>query len=874
MKIFPSLDRTHVAMILCLVAPFVACAQQEATPFRNPDLAVDQRAADLVSRMTLEEKVAQMQDNSPAIERLGVASYGWWNEALHGVARAELATVFPQAIGLAATWDTSFMNKVADVISTEARAKYNDYIKRGDHKRYHGLTFWSPNINIFRDPRWGRGQETYGEDPFLTGRMGVAFVKGLQGNDPRYLKVVATPKHFAVHSGPEPLRHGFNVNASDRDLNQTYLPAFKATVTEGKAFSVMCAYNAVDGAPSCASTMLLEDLLRKEWGFEGYVVSDCGAIGDIFRGHKFKPTMAEGSAAAVEAGTDISCGTEYRSLLQAVKNGQIPEAKLDQALKRLFTARIRLGQFDPPERVPFNKIPLSVNASPLHRRLALDAARKSIVLLKNSNQTLPLKPSVRSIAVIGPAADDLDVLLGNYNGAPLKLVSAREGIEQQFKGKAQVRFAQGSSYASNFSELVPRDVFSPGAAGKGATTGLLAEYFSTGDLSGTPKLSRVEPRVYFNYDMNDAAVVSQIKSKGFSIRWSGTFKAPYTGEYLFATTRAQCDGCRDTSSTLVYLDNKPVVTDTAKTGLPNRARTASTTLEAGKEYAIRVEYRQADEGVGMTLLWCPPEQPMLEAAVETVKNADVIVAVLGLNANLEGEEMRVNVPGFQGGDRTSLDLPAPQEKLLRAAVETGKPVIVVLMSGSAVAMNFADEKAAAILEAWYGGESAGTAIAETLAGANNPAGRLPVTFYRGVDQLPPFADYSMDGRTYRYFKGDPLYPFGFGLSYSNFKYSALAVRPAAGGKRQVTATVTNTSKVAGEEVVQLYVSGKGASDAPLRELRGLQRIQLAPGKSQQVSFVLGPDDIGPEPGSGITVSVGGGQPVAKWTSSFVQSALK
>jgi beta-glucosidase len=802
--------------------------------------------------MTLEEKVLQMQNTAPAIPRLEIPAYDWWNEALHGVARAGRATVFPQAIGLAATWDTGLMRRIADVISTEARAKYNEAIRKGDHSRYRGLTFWSPNINIFRDPRWGRGQETYGEDPFLTGRMAVEFIQGMQGDNPHYFKVIATAKHYAVHSGPESSRHSFDVRPSPQDLNETYLPAFRASITEGKADSVMCAYNAVNGVPACASTDLLQTRLRGAWGFQGYVVSDCGAITDIFRGHAYQTTMAEGDAVAVKAGTDLTCGREYRALVEAVQAGHISEAEVNRSIERLFTARFRLGMFDPPERVPYAGIPYSENDSLAHRELALEAARKSIVLLKNADQALPLKPSVRSIAVIGPAADDPDVLLANYFGIPSRSATPMEGIRRQFSGN-EVRFSLGSTYTANSEALVPPDVLVPPS---GTGQGLLAEYFDNDNLQGEPRLKRTEPRLYFNYESDDPAVVSAIPRQAFSVRWSGSLRAPFTGEYVLGAGLMHCEDCRGKVIARVLLDGREVVGESSGTSANREVRIGRVTLESGRRYQLLVEYRQAGSATGMELKWMPPAAPLLAAAVETVKNSDVAVAFVGLNANLEGEEMRVNIPGFSGGDRTDLQLPAPQESLVRAAVETGKPVIVVLVNGSALAANYAQEHASAVLEAWYGGEEAGTAIAETLAGVNNPAGRLPVTFYRSIDQLPPFDEYSMRGRTYRYFTGEPLYPFGFGLSYSTFSYSRLQARRTPKGA-EITVRLKNDSTRAGDEVVQLYVSGRHAPGDPLRELRGFQRIHLAPGESRDVEFTLKSEDL---PTPGMRVSVGGGQP--------------
>jgi beta-glucosidase len=802
------------------LALFSASLIAYAQPYLNPDLTAEKRAADLVARMTLEEKVLQMQNSAPAIPRLGIPAYDWWNEGLHGVARAGLATVFPQAIGLAATWDTDLMHRVADTISTEARAKYNEAVRNQDYSRYHGLTFWSPNINIFRDPRWGRGQETYGEDPFLTSRMAVAFIKGMQGDDPHYYKVIATAKHFAVHSGPEPSRHQFDVQPSERDLRDTYLPAFRASIVEAKADSVMCAYNSVDGAPACANTDLLQKILRGEWGFQGYVVSDCGAIADIFGGHKYKPSSAEASAAAVKAGTDLTCTftNDYRSLPEAVRAGLIAEAEIDRSLERLFVARFKLGMFDPPERVPFSKIPYSEVDSPAHRKLALEAARKSIVLLKNENGALPLAASARSIAVIGPAADDPEALLGNYNGFSSKHVASLEGMEKQFPGN--VHFVLGATYSSQTPSLVSVDALAPG---------VLAEYFDNPDFQGQPKLTRMEPRPLFRTAFIDPAVAAVLPRRGFSIRWTGTLTPPVSGDYSFSAAGGR----------LYFGDGEE-----GQTPVP---------LEAGRAYKVRVEYRngggsQGNAAGNVRLQWIPPAEALLSQAVETAKNANVTVAFLGLNPNLEGEEMNVNIPGFTGGDRTDLNLPASQERLLEAAVQTGKPVIVVLSSGSALAVNYAAERAAAVLQMWYGGEEAGTAIAETLAGVNNPAGRLPVTFYKSADQLPPFDDYSMASRTYRYFKGDPLYGFGFGLSYSKFQYSGLNARRTSTGGR-VTARVKNDSPREGDEVAQLYVNG---------ELRGFQRVHLRPSESRTVEFLLKPEDL---PKEKARVAVGGGQPV-------------
>jgi beta-glucosidase len=833
----------------------------DAGGYRDPDRPPRERAADLVSRMSLEEKVLQMQSTAPAIPRLGVPAYNWWNEALHGVAQGR-ATVFPQAIALAATWDTDLLHRVADIISTEARAKYHDALRRPAPSgpdapailpgRTAGLTYWSPNINLFRDPRWGRGQETYGEDPYLTGRMAVAFVTGMQGGDPVYLKTVATPKHYAVHSGPEPERHAFDARVSEQDLVDTYLPAFRTAVVEGKAESVMCAYNAVNGSPACASADLLQRRLRDDWGFQGYVVSDCGAVTDIHRDHKHTATPGGAAVAAVKAGTDLTCGTEYRALVDEVKAGRIPVAEIDRAVERLFVARFRLGMFDPQERVPYSKIPISQNDSSAHREVAREAARKAIVLLRNEGGVLPLSASVRRIAVVGPAADDPIALLGNYNGISSSQVTPLEGIERQFPG-AQVGYALGATYTGLTHALVPSTFL---AASDGGGSGVLAEYYANPGLGGRPKLRRREPRAYFDTNMEDPAVLAAVGRAKYSVRWTATLTSPATGEYDLtlrtgmwnrtATARLFLDGRR--------VDFGPEPEPRSGPRLPPHARVH---LEGGRRYAVRVEYRQRGAGGTLQLGWIPPAAAARAEAVALVKESDVAIAFVGLSSELEGEEMRrLKIPGFVGGDRTSLDLPEPQERLVEDVIATGRPVVVVLTSGSAIAANHAAQNAAALLAAWYGGEEAGTAIAEVLAGVADPAGRLPVTFYRGVEELPPFTEYAMKGRTYRYFEGEPLYPFGFGLSYATFAYSGLSARRTEQGA-DIRATVTNTSGRDADEVVQLYLEG-GPGDEALRSLRGFQRIHLRAGESREVAFTVGAHDL---PRSAVTISVGGGQPL-------------
>jgi len=690
-------------------------------PAWDPARAVDERVRDLIGRMTLAEKVGQMVNEAPAIGRLGIPAYDWWSEGLHGVGRAGIATVFPQAIGLAAAFDEPFLRRVATAISDEARAKHQDFVRRGKRGRYQGLTYFSPNVNLYRDPRWGRGQETYGEDPYLTGRLGVAFIEGMQGMEPgapppKYLKLVATAKHFAVHSGPEIERHRFDARVSEHDLRDSYLPQFEACVREGKVGAVMPAYNRVNGEPCAASPRLLETILRKEWGFGGFVVSDCGAIDDIYREHRVASSAEEAAALAVRAGTDLNCGGTYRALVGAVKRGLISEAEIDRAVGRLFAARFRLGMFDPPALVPWAQLPMSVVDSPAHRELAKIAAQKSLVLLENRGPVLPLAAGVKGIAVVGPTADDEEVLLGNYNGKPSHAVTILDGIRAKAHARGvAVRYAKGCGIASK------------------STSGI------------------------------------------------------------------------------------------------------------------------AD-------------------AVEAIRGPDVGVAVvvLGLSPRYEGEEKDSLLN--PGGDRRDIALPGVQQRLLEAVVGVGKPTVLVLTGGGALGIEWAKSHVPAILMAWYPGEEGGSAVADVLFGEANPAGRLPVTFYRSIDQLPPFEDYRMEGRTYRYFRGEPTYAFGFGRSFTTFRYDEVAITPArgdAGTSFQVSATVENTGARAGDEVVQLYVAREGGGAAvPIRWLAGFRRIALAPGQREKVTLALDARALSVvgadgrrvvEPGA-FTIAVGGAQP--------------
>lgn len=700
--------------------------EQPLPLYQNTTQPPEVRAADLVARLTLDEKISQMQHAAPAIDRLGIPEYNWWNECLHGVGRAGTATIFSQAIGLAATWNTDLLAEVVTAIGDEGRAKHHEAARGGNRSQYYGLTFWTPNINIFRDPRWGRGQETYGEDPYLTARFGVTFVKYLQGDDPKYLKAAACAKHYAVHSGPENGRHYFNAVASPRDLWDTYLPAFEALVTEAKVEAVMGAYNRTNGEPCCASPTLLEEILRQRWGFQGHVVSDCWAIDDIFKHHRVVETAEEAVALAVNAGCDLECGCAYGALVGAVEQGLIDEPTIDRAVTRLMTTRFRLGLFDPDEAVPYAAIPYSVNDSAEHAALALRTARESMVLLKNEAGFLPLPKTLKRVAVIGPNADDLHVLLGNYNGTPSNPVTPLAGIRAKLPD-AEVVYARGSSVWGSHTE---------------------------------------------GYD----------------------------------------------------------------------------------------------------------------EALRAARDAEVIIYAGGLSQAIEGEEgQHESVPDDEKsmGDRVDIVLPPLQQNLLEQLHQLGKPVVLVLINGGAVSVPWANAHLPAILEAWYPGQAAGTAIADVLFGDYNPGGRLPVTVYRSLDDLPGFHDYDMTNRTYRYFTGEPLYPFGYGLSYTDFAYRNLRLSRetlADGQTLAVTVDVQNVGQRAGDEVAQLYLRHLNASiPAPRHSLQGFQRLALQPGETRRVTFTLESRQFSLvsaagervlEPGE-VQIFVGGGQPSDETPSAVV-----
>ncbi|MGA2569205.1 MAG: glycoside hydrolase family 3 C-terminal domain-containing protein [Terracidiphilus sp.] len=842
-----------------------AVAQDTANlPYTNPKLSPEQRATDLVRRMTLAEKATQMQNNSAAIPRLNVPAYQWWSEALHGVINQGV-TEYPAPIGLAATFDAPGVHAMAIQIGIEGRIKHVQNEREGHTGIMGGLDFWSPNLNIFRDPRWGRGQETYGEDPFLTGRMGVAYVTGMQGDDPRYYRAIATPKHYAVHSGPEPTRHFADVDVSKHDEVDTYEPGFRAAIVEGKADSVMCAYNAINGEPACANQFLLQDQLRGKWGFQGYVVSDCDAVRDVAANHRYRPTQAQGVAISVIRGMDNECVTftsrfgepVERAYIDAVQQGYLPESTLDTALIRLFTARMKLGMFDPPDMVPYTKIDEKELDSAEHRALARQLANEAMVLVKNDG-LLPLKPGIKRIAVVGPLADQTRPLLGNYAGQPTHIVSVMEGLHAEFPD-ANITFVPGTQFLRTDGSPVPDSVLTT-PDGK---PGLKAEYSESmgrpGAPSNAPMLAiRTETNVRLTGDNLPPEVAGK---KIISVHWTGFVTAPDSGDYLV--------GVLGMGFARLSIDDKQVAMLFSREEID--AGVGRVHLEKGQKAVLSINYGSVDGKPHAELIWTKVNNAPSPEAIAAAKDADVVIAVVGITSSLEGEEMPVTEPGFLGGDRTSIDLPAPEEALVEAVAATGKPLAVVLINGSALAVNWINQHASAVLEAWYPGEEGGAAVAETLSGKNNPAGKLPVTFYTGVNQLPNFEDYGMANRTYRYFNGKPLYPFGYGLSYTTFSYNGLSLPTqavAAGQPVGADVTVTNTGKIGGDEVVQVYLKFPDVNGAPLIALRGFQRIHLEPGASQKVHFELKDRDLGMVTGAGnpivaageYTISIGGGQP--------------
>jgi beta-glucosidase len=816
-----------------------AAAVDPATlPFRNPDLPIDQRVDDLVGRLTLAEKVSQMLDNSPPIGRLGITGYNWWNEALHGVARTRLkTTVFPQAIGMAATFDRAAMLRMATITADEARAVHQEYERRGERGKYTGLTFWTPNINIFRDPRWGRGQETYGEDPYLTGQLGMALVRGFQGDDPRYYKVTACAKHFAVHSGPEPTRHEFNAQISDYDLWDTYLPAFRDLIVDAKVASVMCAYNAYAGQPCCGSDKLMTDILYNKWKFKGYVTSDCGGINDFWQNHKTDPDAATAAANAVRHGTDLECGASklftYNALLEAVQKGLITEPQIDVSVKRLFRIRMQLGMFDPVERVPYAQTPLSVVESAPHQQHALKMAREAVVLLKNERSTLPLRKELKRLAVFGPNADNDAVQLGNYNGFPTDNVTPLEGLRAKLGPGTQVTYQPGVDYAST----TLHEAFDVNQQlSYEGRPGFRAEYFKGTELQGAPVATEQKAGLDFSLRNEKAELAPGLPAENVSARYQATFTPARTEELALQITAD--DGYR------LFVDERLVLEKWSTQNASNGEYVLKAT--AGKPVRLRLEYFQK-AGRAVLKFTAARLLPLnRQAILAQAQAADAIVFVGGISPRLEGEEMKVNVEGFNGGDRTSIRLPKAQTELLQLLQSTGKPVVFVMLTGSAIGCPWEAQHLPAIVNSWYGGQATGTALADVLFGDYNPAGRLPVTFYASESQLPPFDNYSMEGRTYRYFRGAPLYPFGHGLSYTTFQYSSLkaAATTPTDQPLAVTVEVQNTGRRAGEEVVQLYLRHPDAKGrVALHALQGFERVPLQPGEKKTVQFTLTPRQL-------------------------------
>ncbi|HEV2700725.1 MAG TPA: glycoside hydrolase family 3 C-terminal domain-containing protein [Steroidobacteraceae bacterium] len=837
----------RTAILAALLLP--AGSGWGAPLYLDPSVPIARRVDDLIARMTPAEKISQLNNDARPIPRLKVPGYNYWNEALHGVARDGIATVYPQSIGIAATFDIPLVRSMGTDIASEARAKYQLALRNGDAKIFQGITFFSPNINIFRDPRWGRGQETYGEDPFLTAQVGVAFITGMQGPDPRHLVVSTTAKHFAVHSGPEPLRHGFDAKASAHDLADTYLPAFRAAVVEGHVASVMCVYNAVNGIPGCASSFLLQQTLRDSWGFKGFVVSDCNAVNDIHTGHHYVDSEPAAAAAALKAGMDNECTVksgpheeDYAKYADALRQGLITQAQVDEAVRRAFTVRFELGMFDPPDAA--RMVPASAVDSAAHRRRALQVARESMVLLKN-NGILPLTKAPARIAVIGPLADSVRMLEGNYNGTPSRVTTIVDGLRQQFP-TSQIVFEQGT--AQFLREPIP--VPSSALSTDDGQPGLTLQYFDTADHRGQALLTRVTPGVSLD-SRGDAGTKFA--------HWHGWLTPTQSGDYTLGVP-----GGRNQ----LQVDGKPLVDGRPHAdSLPGFA---TLHLEAGHRYAITID-NPPSGARSVRLVWTRKDPQAAARAVEVARHADLVIAVVGITADLEGEESSLSIPGFKGGDRTSLDLPAEEEQLVESVQGVGKPLVVVLVSGSGLAVNWIQDHADAVLQAWYPGEEGGAAVAQTLAGRNNPAGRLPVTFYRGLEGLPEFTDYSMKNRTYRYFRGPVLYPFGYGLSYSTFRYDNLQLSSAtlaAGKPLAVQVRVTNTSARAGDEVAQVYLQFGGAAGAPGRALRAFERLHLRAGESRTVHFALSPRQLSHVDDAGQVVigagryelSVGSGQP--------------
>jgi beta-glucosidase len=859
------------AIFLALTLAVTTTAAQQPTPIQAaPPLAVcaaslpaaelDRKIDALIGQMTPEERIAQLGDSAPAIQRLGIPAYNWWNEGLHGIARNGYATVFPQAIGLAASFDQELLKAVGETVGTEARARFNPH--RDQYSpRYGGLTIWSPNINIFRDPRWGRGQETYGEDPFLTGLLGSAFVGGIQGPEGFYRRADATAKHFAAHSGPESIRDGFNSKVNAHDLADTYLSAFHALTTEAHAAAVMCSYNAINGMPACAHASLLGETMRAKWGFEGYVVSDCDAVGEITDYLHYTADSAHGAAAALKAGVDLDCGRSYNHLNQALAQGLVSTAEIDLSLHRLLRTRLRLGMLQPAGCSPYESIGEVAVDTPASRALALRVAEESMVLLENKGGLLPYSFAGKKIVVIGPAADSIEQMEANYHGTIRNPRTIYEGLRAALPANTEIRYAQGATLAEGLAVSVART-----ALFHAGQPGLLGEYFANTLFEGKPAATHTDARIDFDLDR-----VEPVEGAGmhYSIRWTGELQPPAPGLYRLRVQIDRCFDCKGHDGYRLWVDDQKLLDDDGASG--KHPDSVALTWHDAQPHQLRLELAHTGDDEGIHLLWEAPAEAQLEEARQAARDADLIVAVVGLSPSLEGEALGIKIPGFVGGDRESLELPATQRTLLSALNALHKPVVVALSSGSAVAPDEAMRQAGAIVETWYPGEAGGEALAHLLSGAANPSGRMPVTVYRSVADLPAFTDYSMARRTYRYFDGPVAYGFGYGLSYSTFAYATpvLSTRALQAGETlRVAATVRNTSQCAGDEVVQLYVKPPAGDGAPRLALKGVRRIHLAAGQSKRVEFALPAEQLklvnerGEHvlvPGS-YAVYVGGGQP--------------
>ena len=805
----------------------IGCSQPT---YRTTSLTPDKRAELLLKELTLEEKVALMMDTSQPVERLGIKPYNWWNEALHGVARAGLATAFPQPIGMAASFSPQTVYEVFNAVSDEARAKNTYYASQGSYERYQGLTMWTPTVNIYRDPRWGRGIETYGEDPYLTSRMGVMVVKGLQGtNDGRYDKLHACAKHFAVHSGPEWNRHSFNVeNLSTRDLYETYLPPFEALVKEAGVKEVMCAYNSFEGEPCCGSNRLLMQILRNDWGFNGIVLSDCGAIADFYNeyGHKAYSVAEAASAAAVLNGTDLECGSSYEALVKAAQEGKIDEKDIDKAVLCLLEARFALGEMDAPEDVSWTKIPFSVVASAAHDSLALDMARKSMTLLQNKDNILPLKRGGLTVAVMGPNANDSVMQWGNYNGMPSHTVTILDGIRNALGADDELIYEQGCSWVER---TLIQSVFNQCKSADGQ--GFTARYWNNVKHEGTP-VTTTQVTTPFRFCTSGATVFAQgVNLTDFSATYNSVLTPLQSGEVVFEIY-TYGSGC-------LRINGEEVKRFRNTHG--GRSLDYTLQVKAGVPYDIELdfEYFRSDAQLNFDIGF--KQKVNIDASVACVKDADVVVFAGGISPLLEGEEMGVNLPGFRGGDRTDIELPAVQRELIHALHRAGKKIILVNCSGSPIALEPETKNCEAILQAWYPGQAGGTAVADVLFGDYNPGGRLPVTFYRNMSQLPDFEDYNMTGRTYRYMTQQPLFPFGYGLSYTTFEYGNLSLAKEQiklGEPLKLTVNVTNNGQRDGEEVVQVYLKKQDDAEGPGKTLRAFKRVRIPAGKSVEVAFDL------------------------------------